>query len=77
MDRDALIQTLQSVSAPVFLEEHLFDRVPHVFAGDRAAYVTWKRALGNAIDVDPACLTIVGSAVCRMQHEPCKEPQAL
>jgi hypothetical protein len=62
MDREALLQTLQRLSAPIFLEEHVFDCVPHVFAGDRAAYVLWKRALGAAIDVDPACLTIVGSA---------------
>ncbi len=62
MDRGALIDTLQRLSAPTFLEEHVFDCVPHVFAGDRAAYVGWKRALGAAIDVDPACLTIVGSA---------------
>ena len=62
MDRGALIETLQRLSAPAFLEEYVFDSVPHVFAGDRDAYVGWKRALGTAIDVDPACLTIVGSA---------------
>src|SRR5580692_11389498 len=62
MDREALIETLQRLSAPKLLAAHLFDRVPHVFAGDRAAYIAWKRALGAAIDVDPACLTIVGSA---------------
>jgi hypothetical protein len=62
MNREDLIQVLQSLSAPTFLEEYVFDSVPHVFAGDRASYVGWKRALGVAIDVDPACLTIVGSA---------------
>ena len=72
MDRNTLIQTLQSVSAPVFLEEHVFDRVPHVFGGDRAAYVTWKRALGSAIDVDPACLTIGGSAAVGCSMNPVK-----
>jgi hypothetical protein len=72
MDRVTLIQTLQRLSIPTFLEEHVFDCVPHVFAGDRAAYVAWKRTLGIAIDVDPACLTIVGSAAVGCSLNPVK-----
>jgi hypothetical protein len=62
MTREALIEKIQRLSAATFLEEHMFDCIPHVFAGSRTTYVTWKRELGYAIDVDPACLTIVGSA---------------
>jgi hypothetical protein len=76
MDRDTLIETLQRVSAPTFLEEHLFDCVPHVFSGDRAAYVGWKRALSAAIDVDPACLTVVGSAAVGCSLNPVKNLKA-
>lgn len=72
MDRETLIQTLEGLSAPTFLEEHVFDCVPHVFAGDRASYVAWKRALGSAISVDPACLTIVGSAAVGCSLNPVK-----
>jgi hypothetical protein len=65
MNREELIQELQLLSAAAFLEQYLFDRVPHVFAGDRTSYVGWKRSLGMAIGVDPACLTVVGgAAVC-------------
>ncbi len=72
MDRETMIQTLQHLSVPTFLEEHVFDSVPHVFAGDRAAYVSWKRALGVALDVDPACPTIVGSAAVGYSLNPVK-----
>lgn len=72
MDRNTLKDTLQHLSASRFLEEHVFDRVPHVFAGDRAGYVEWRRALGTAIDVDPACLTVVGSAAVGCSLNPSK-----
>jgi len=62
MEREALIEILKQGGASRFLEEHVFDRVPHIFAGDRALFVLWKRALGEAIEVDPACLTVVGGA---------------
>jgi len=72
MTREALIETIQRLSAAAFLEEHMFDCVPHVFAGVRAAYVMWKRELGSAINVDPACLTIVGSAAVGCSLNPVK-----
>jgi len=72
MNRDALIENLQRVSASAFLEDHLFDCVPHVFADDRASYVIWKRTLGTALEVDPACLTLVGSAALGYSLNPVK-----
>ena len=72
MDRNTLRDNLQRLSALSFLEEHLFDCVPHVFAGNRAGYVAWKRALGGRIDVDPACLTVVGSAAVGCSLNPSK-----
>src|SRR5688572_4488286 len=76
MDREELKETLQRLSAPRFLEEHVFDCLPHVFNGDRAGYVAWKRALGTAIDVDPACLTVVGSAAVGCSLNPSKNLKA-
>jgi hypothetical protein len=70
--REKLIERLQTLSAPSFLEEYVFDSVPHVFDGDRTSYVAWKRALGAAIDVDPACLTVVGSAAVGCSLNPSK-----
>jgi hypothetical protein len=54
----------------------VFDSVPHVFAGDRVSYVGWKRALGQALDVDPACLTIVGSAAVGCSLNPVQNLKA-
>jgi hypothetical protein len=53
---------LESRSPDGFVEHTLFDRVPHIFGGDRAQYVFWKRALAKELGVDAACLTIVGTA---------------
>jgi|SRR5579884_846990 len=76
MEREQLVTALQSLSAKRFLEEHVFDCVPHVFAGDRSAYVSWKRILGANIDVDPACLTVVGSAAVGCSLNPTKNLKA-
>ncbi len=54
----------------------MFDCVPYVFAQDRSAYVAWKRELGSAIDVDPACLTLVGSAAVGCSLNPNKNFKA-
>lgn len=72
MTREVVIAALHNLSAPTFLEEHVFDRIPHVFGQDRSAYVAWKRILGGAIDVDPACLTVVGSAALGCSLNPVK-----
>ena len=71
-----LIEDLQRQSIQKFLEEYLFDKVPHVFANDRAAYVAWKRVLSQALDVDAACLTIVGSAAFGCSLNPTKNFKA-
>ncbi len=62
MEPDALVEILKRDSASKFLEEHIFDRVPHVFDTDRSLFVGWKRTLAEAIEVDAACLTLVGGA---------------
>lgn len=72
MDREALIDTLKAMNAATFLEEHVFDSVPHVSGGDRGAYIGWKRALGAGIDVDPACLMVIGSAAVGCSLNPSK-----
>jgi hypothetical protein len=72
MDRETLIHALQAASASSFLEQHLFDSVPHVFEGNRSMYVNWKRELAKKIDVDPACLTVVGSAAVGCSLNPFK-----
>jgi hypothetical protein len=62
MEREALIEILKRHPPSRFLEEHVFDCVPHVFGGDRTLFVAWKRTLSDAVDVDPACLIVVGGA---------------
>jgi hypothetical protein len=76
MTRETLIQALQTCTVGSFLEEHMFDCVPHVFAQNRGAYIVWKRELGFAIDVDPACLTVVGSAAVGCSLNPNKNLKA-
>jgi len=48
MEPDALVEILKRDNASKFLEEHIFDRVPHVFNTDRSLFVGWKRTLAEA-----------------------------
>lgn len=72
MDRTAFIKQLLRVPPAEFVEHHLFDRIPFAFSQDRSSFIAWKRVLGNEIDVDPACITIVGSAATGLSLNPNK-----
>jgi predicted nucleotidyltransferase len=72
MIREALMQSLQSKTPAAFVETHLFDCIPAVFGSDRAIFVAWKRDLAAKIEVDPACITIVGSAATGASLNPSK-----
>jgi hypothetical protein len=70
--REAFIQSLRSESPVAFVENFLFDRIPAVFGSDRTLFVSWKRTLAKKIEVDPACITIVGSAATGASLNPSK-----
>jgi predicted nucleotidyltransferase len=72
MTREALIQSLRTESPVAFVDNHLFDCIPAIFANDRAQFINWKRALAEKIEVDPACITIVGSAATGTSLNPTK-----
>jgi len=72
MDREAFITLLQLETPTRFVEDQLFDRVPHIFREDRRLFAGWKRALGERIDVDPACLSLVGSSATGFSLHPNK-----
>lgn len=76
MDREEFLMQLQTLPPSEFVEEQLFDRTPFAFSNDRRAFVEWKRALGRKIDVDPACITIVGSAATGISLNPYKSFKA-
>jgi hypothetical protein len=70
--RKNILDALCSLPAGEFVSEYLFDRVPHVFDDKRATYINWKTALANAIEVDPACVTLVGSSALGISLNPKK-----
>jgi hypothetical protein len=72
MTRDEFIESLKRESPNAFLELHVFDRIPAIFESGRSQYVAWKRVLGEGIEVDPACITIVGSAATGTSLNPAK-----
>ena len=72
MERADFISNLQSTKPTLFVEAHLFDRIPHAFGTDRALFANWKRELSERIDVDPACITLVGSAATGFSLNPNK-----
>ena len=75
--RASLITALKASKPSRFLEEHMYDRVPFVFGQDRSGYVTWKRILAEKIEVDPACILIVGSAAIGRSLSPTRTSERL
>lgn len=53
-----------------FFTAQVLDGVPHVFAGDRAAYVEWRSILAESLDVDAHDVVIVGSAALGVSIAP-------
>ncbi len=72
MIRETLIESLRTESPVAFVDNHLFDRIPVIFEDDRSLFIRWKRLLAEKIEVDPACITIVGSAAIGTSLNPNK-----
>ena len=70
--RSEIVAALRELSASDFITQHLFDRVPYLFDGDRTSFLNWKVALAKAIEVDPACITFVGSCAIGISLDPSK-----
>ena len=70
--RDDILAALGKLPAEDFLSTYMFDRTPHVFDGNRDAFLAWKKALSRAIEVDPACIMFVGSAALGVSLNPSK-----
>ncbi len=70
--RTSLIAELKAAKPSEFLEQHIYDCVPFVFGQDRKAYIAWRRILAGKIEVDPACILIVGSAAVGWSLNPAK-----
>lgn len=70
--KDQILSDLRDLAASDFVSEYLFDRIPHLFSGDRKSYLSWKTALANAIEVDPACVLLVGSSAVGISLNPTK-----
>ena len=60
------------MSSSSFVAEYIFDRIPHIFAEDRQVFIQWKHKLATLIEVDPACISIVGSAHIGLSINPSK-----
>lgn len=76
MTREALLESLRTETPTAFVDNHLFDRIPAIFGEDRAQFINWKRILAKKIEVDPACITIVGSAATGTSLNPSKNFKA-
>jgi predicted nucleotidyltransferase len=74
--REAFIAVLKETTPDIFLEQRMFDCVPELFTSDREQFVQWKRILAGKLDVDPACITIVGSAAFGRSLNPSKNLKA-
>ena len=64
-------RALASLTAEVFVNHHVLDRVPWLFE-DRTRYVEWKTVLASEIGVDPFSIVVVGSAALGFSLSPKK-----
>jgi hypothetical protein len=70
--RAAFLEALRLENPKAFVENHFFDRIPAIFGENRSKFTFWKRSLGERIEVDPACITVVGSAATGVSLNPVK-----
>lgn len=70
--REEILTALRSLSAAEFVSEYLFDRIPYLFANDRTGFVKWRTELAKDIEVDPACVSFVGSSAVGISLNPNK-----
>jgi hypothetical protein len=68
----ATLNDLRAMPPDTFASKHVFESVPHVFAGDLDAYIAWKADLGSRIDVDPRAIALVGSSMVGISLNPDK-----
>lgn len=66
------MSAVKTLSAPEFISQYLFDRVPHIFGDDRKSFLSWKGTLAKAVEVDPACITLIGSSAVGISLNPLK-----
>jgi len=71
-NRLQIISHLREMNSSSFISEYVFDRIPHIFVQDRGIYIQWKNKLGELIQVDPACISVVGSAGIGISLNPSK-----
>lgn len=70
--RQEIVSALRGLPARDFISTYLFDRIPHLFSDNRRSYILWKATLARAIDVDPACVTLVGTSAMGISLNPGK-----
>ncbi|MFA6112453.1 MAG: hypothetical protein WC729_00610 [Sphingomonas sp.] len=70
--RDEVLRDLKNLNPEAFVETHIFDRVPHFWGSDKTKFSSWKRQLARGLGVDPADITVVGSAAVGVSLNPYK-----
>ena len=68
--RNEIMAALGTMRAEDFLSAHMFDRISHIFAGNRELFIARREALSRAIEVDPACISFVGSSAVGVSLNP-------
>lgn len=63
---------LRTMDPAAFTSIHILDRLPHVFSS-RDQYIAWKTVLGRELNVDPLCITVVGSGAVGFSLSPREE----
>jgi hypothetical protein len=65
-------EELARLTPDAFASKYLLECVPHIFGGDSDSHIAWKAQLGEALDVDPRAIAIIGSACVGISLNPGK-----
>jgi hypothetical protein len=68
--RADILSALRELNSTEFVAEFLFDCIPHIFSGNRAGFIEWKGQLASGLEVDPACVTLIGSSAIGISLNP-------
>jgi hypothetical protein len=69
---DEVKQQLLDLTPDEFASRRILECVPHAFSGSLSDHLSWKATLGEALEVDPRALAIVGSAAVGVSLSPHK-----
>ena len=70
--RDLIKEAVLNLRPDEVLDQHIFNKTPHIFGDDRNAFLRWRTELARRLQVDPNEVVFVGSGAVGVSLNPRK-----